>query len=56
MLESLGNEETVMGLLLPLIPSADKPSDTSQIVTQKQSTLLQLVNIMMKYILANMVG
>ena len=55
MLESLGNEQTVIGLLMPLIPGAIQDSDTIG-VEEKRKTLLQLVDIMVKYVLSYMVG
>ncbi|KAI6658558.1 hypothetical protein LOD99_15358 [Oopsacas minuta] len=54
MLDSLGNEQTVIGLLIPLIPDTMSPSNPIQNVEQKNSTLIQLIDVMMKYILAYM--
>ena len=48
MLESLGNEQTVIGLLMPLIHGEVVDSDT---IAQKNSILIQIVDIMMKYVL-----
>ena len=48
MLESLGNEQTVIGLLMPLIHGEVAESDT---ISQKNSILIQIVDVMMRYIL-----
>ena len=57
MLESLSDEQTVIGLLMPLLPQTETlGSDTTEGVDDKNRTLLQLVDIMMRYVLAFMVG
>ena len=56
MLESLGNEQTVIGLLVPLISDTVAQDGDTIGVDDKNRTLLQLVEIMMKYILAFMVS
>lgn len=48
MLESLGNEQTVIGLLMPLIHGEVAESDT---ISQKNTTLIKIVDVMMRYVL-----